>query len=713
MPLNFREYRQSEAAECGLVCIAVASALLGQETSLAELRRRHSVSPRGLTLKELSDIAGALALEARAVKCELNELDQLARPSVLHWGLNHFVVLEAVTRKGCRIIDPARGPRLVDMAEVSRKFTGVALELAPAPSFQKRREKSPLRLLNLVRWSPSLWGGMGQILLLSLVLQAYLIASPLYLQLAIDQGALKGDRDLLFSLALGFGLFALFNAIATGLRGLALQKLSSMLSWDMTRRLYHHMVRLPLVWFQRRRLADAMTRFDSIAPVRDLISNGLVTILIDGVLSLSMLVLMFVFSPLLAGVALAAVALVVALRIASLPVSMRLGMAALMASIGEQGKRIETLRSMQTIKVMAAEAEREGDWANRFADSVTTQQRSALLGVAMSAAQQLIDALTVVVIVYFGIKAVIDAEMTVGVLYAFLAYRTQFNQSAVGLADQFVNWRMLDIYTFRLADIVLHPVEAGIEHSAAGMPPVRGEIELVQVSFAYAPHERPILRNVSLKIAPGEFVAIAGASGAGKSTLLKVLMGLYPNTTGEVRIDGLPLSAWGPRAVRRSIGVVMQDDELLAGSIAENIAFFDERIDMERVWKALKRAGVDEEVAAMPMRAETLVGDMGAAFSGGQKQRILLARAFYREPSVLLLDEATSHVDVPRERAINSELRELMVTRVVVAHRPETLAAADRIITLSGGQIVSDVRRQKPPAADAAPIEQLEGARTA
>lgn len=693
MAIDFRSLRQAEASECGLVCVAIVSALLGAELSLPELRRRHPVSPRGLTLKEVADIAGALNLEGRAVRCELDELRELQCPAILHWGTNHFVVLERVGRKGCQIIDPARGGRLVSLNEVNRKFTGIALELAATPAFRKRREPSPLNMLSLISWVPSLRSGLIQILLLSVLLQAYMIVSPLYLQLAIDQGALRGDSGLVASLAVGFGIFAIFNAMASGLRGIALQKLSAILSWDMTRRLFHHMVRLPLPWFQRRRLADALTRFDSIQPIQNLIASGLVGVLIDGILSVTMLILMLILAPPLALIAIVALVMFAALKLLTLSLSMKLGAASLSASIAEQGKRIETLRAMQTIKVMAAESQREGDWANKLANTVHARQKSGTLTVVIGAVQQLIDALAIVAIVFLGVRAILRTEITVGLLYAFIAYRAQFAGATQALFDQFISWRMLNIYTQRIADIVLTPTERGLERSVIGMPTMHGAIRLRNVSFGYAPHEQPVLTRISIAIEPGEFVAITGPSGAGKSTLLKVLMGLYPATSGDVLIDGQPLGAWGASAIRRTFGVVMQDDELLSGTVAENVAFFDEQIDMERVWAALSLASIDQEVLAMPMRADTLIGDMGSAFSGGQKQRILLARAFYRRPKVLLLDEATSHVDVPRERAINNALRALSMTRIVIAHRPETIAAADRIIVISGGNIVSEKRR--------------------
>lgn len=693
--LDFREIRQTEAAECGLVCLAFASGLLGARLDLAHLRRSHPVSPRGLTLKEITDIASALGMSGRAVRCELEELGDLSCPAILHWGMNHFVVLERISKDKVRIIDPSRGSRTLTLREVSKRFTGVALELSAAPGFERRQDRSPLKLTSLLHWSPQVVSGLLQTLLLSLLLQVYVVASPFYLQLAVDEAALKGDKELLAALAIGFGLFAAFNAGAEALRGVALQRVSSLLSWDMTRRLYRHMIRLPLPWFQRRKLADAMTRFDSLTPVRTLIANGLVGAVIDGLLSLTTLAMMIVFAPTLAMVALAGLALYVVVRMVAIPWTMKLGGEALTASIAEQGSRIETLRAMQTIKVMAAEAERENGWSSKFAETIRANQVNAFANIGFSTIQRLFDAVTLVVIIYLGARAAIDGKMTIGVLYAFTAYRSQFLARTQSLFEQFVSWRLLDLHTHRLADIALHPLEANSDHTAAALPPIEGRFELRGVWFAYAPHERPVFRDVNLTIEPGEFAAIVGPSGAGKSTLLKVICGLYPVSAGEVRLDGLPLAAWGTRAVRRSLGVVMQDDELLSGSISENVCFFDDAIDMGRVWECLEQAAIAEEVRNMPMRADTLIGDMGSSLSGGQKQRILIARALYRRPQILILDEATSHLDLENEATISETFAKIKATRIVVAHRRETIERADKIFILEPNGIRELRRRSK------------------
>lgn len=686
-------YRQNEAAECGLVCLAIASFQLGAEIELTELRRKHPVSVRGLTLREIANIAASLDLSARSLRLEIDELSQLTAPAILHWGLNHFVVFERVKNGKVRINDPARGQIEISMAEVSKRFTGVALELSRAPSFTKRKEKSPLSLSSWFRLSPALNGGLLQVLLLSVLMQAYVVASPFYMQLAVDQAALKGDKDLLVALAIGFGLFALFNTGADAFRSLASQRLTALLNWEMTLRLFRHMMRLPLPWFQRRKLADVLSRFDCIGPVRDLMSGALVAVMVDGILSIVTLVMMLVFAPTLALVALGGLAFYAALRLGALPLSMKLGMDSMVAHIAETGKKMETVRAIQTLKVMGAETERESDWSNRFAETIKKDLAKAHVDIGFNAAHGVVDAATTVALVYLGAAAIIEAKMSVGMLYAFMAYKGQFMARASGLFEQIVHWQMTDMYSYRLADIVLTPKEDGIDAPPdAYSSHIQGRIEAENIAFRYAPHEPYVLRQVSFTIEPGEFLAVVGPSGTGKSTLLKILTGLYPLSAGEVRVDGRPLSAYGPRSLRRALGVVMQDDELLTGSIAENVAFFDEQIDMDWVWECLRMAAVDQEVMAMPMKAESLVGDAGGSLSGGQKQRVMLARALYRRPKILILDEATSHLDINRERSINEAIKGLKMTRLIVAHRPETIAAADRVILLRNGVVEADQR---------------------
>ena len=594
--------RQSELSECGLICLAIASEKLGSKVDLSALRRKHQVSSRGLTLRAVRDIAADMGMVGRAVGCDIGELSALKTPAILHWGFQHFVVLDSVRGDRIWIQDPAIGKVTLSASEVSRKFTGVALELSPAPDFVKRRAPSELSLASWFRILPDMIGPMVQVLMLALLLQAYLVATPLYIQLAIDQAALKGDSNILTVLAVGFGIFCLFNAGATFLRGVVTARLTSLLSWDMTLRLFRHLIRLPLPWYQRRRLADVLSRFDSIGPVRDLISGSLVTSVVDGMLAIVTIVMMFVMDPFLACIVLIGLSVYAVIRFCSLPVSMRLGSESISARIAESGKRIETMRAIQTLKVMGAESERESDWSNKFLETIKCEQNLSIANLAFATLQALVDGIVRVVLIYLGVTSIIGGTMSIGVFYAFLSYQSQFSAKAASLFDQFVKWRTTGIYSHRLAEIVLSPKEAGIDDSGAGQPEIEGTIEVRNLCFSYSSYEKAVFSNLNLRISQGEFVAIVGPSGGGKSTLLKVLCGLYQPTFGEVTIDGRSLVSWGPRPIRRALGVVLQDDELLHGTISENVAFFAEKIDIDAVWECLHMAAFGSDVLAMPDR---------------------------------------------------------------------------------------------------------------
>jgi ATP-binding cassette subfamily B protein RaxB len=499
-----------------------------------------------------------------------------------------------------------------------------------------------------------------------------------------------GGRDLLTMAALAFGLLCLFNGVATFLRAIVQSNINSLLSWDMGLRVFRHMIRLPLEWFQQRKLADILSRLSGVDQIRNALSSVL-SALFDGLLAIALLIAIALLSPVVLWVALISLAINLLVRFIAIPVGHRLNSRAVLAAVGEQGKRMETLRSIQSIKSMAGELARESDWSSRFAEMLQASRDYAIFNLSISAIISTISGIAVIVVIYLSANAVMAGASTIGIMTASIAYLTQFNQSASNVFQQFIYWRMLDVQLERLADVVLEPTEKGIDQvSMPGEVPLTGKIELEGVSFRYGPTGPLLFQDLNLKIEAGEHIAIVGASGAGKSTLVKVIVGLYRPTAGTIRMDGQSTDTLGPRRVRSTLGSVMQDDQLLLGSIAENVSFFADRIDVDRVWSCLRAAAVEDDVRGFPMSIDTLVGDMGSTLSGGQKQRVLIARALYRNPKILVMDEATSHLDIGSERTVIEALSQLGITRIVVAHRQETIAAAGRVLRLESGTLVEE-----------------------
>lgn len=678
--------RQAEAAECGLACIGMIAGAHGHKTDLSSLRSKFPISLKGATLKDIIEIASKLNLGGRAVRCEPHELRGLRTPAILHWDLNHFVVLKQAHKDKVVLFDPAAGKVSVSMSDVGNHFTGVALELTPSSAFERKREQNPVRLFSLVKLDAMAWRAVTQGITLSVILQFFVLITPYYMQLVIDEAILKGDLSLLTAIAVGFASLKIFEAITTILRGLVFQFLSNVLAFDMQASLFHHMVRLPLPYFHRRHVGDIQQRFQSLDPIREFIANGAIAALIDGFLAIFLGIIIFLYSAILGFVVVAFVFVYAALRFAFLSLSKRLSGDFLVADANENTKFLETLRAMQTVKVAGIENEREGLWRNLSADTLNAQIRMGNVNIGYGAISQTLMGISNILVIYLAAGNAISGAMTIGMITAFVAYKGQFEQRLMALLETFVNFRLLDVHLERVSDIALQKKELEFDGAASDRE-LSGRISIQNVHFRYAQFERDILKGANLEIEPGEFIALAAPSGEGKSTLLRVMLGLYKPTFGKILFDGLEVSKWEIGRLRQQMGVIMQEDTLLAGSIEENISLFEEKPDRDQIRRVARIAAIHDDIEAMPMGYRSLVGDMGTTLSGGQQQRVMLARALYRDPKVLVMDEGTSALDVNTERQINSALKQLSITRVIAAHRPETLASADKVILLQNGQL--------------------------
>lgn len=678
--------RQAEAAECGLACVGMIAGSYGHRTDLPTLRSKFPISLKGATLKDIISISEQLDLGSRAVRCEPDELKGLRVPAILHWNMNHFVVLKKATKREITIYDPAAGKVKMPLSEASKHFTGVALELTPSSGFQRKKERNPVKLTSLVKLGGTAWKAVAQGLALSIFMQIFILLAPYYMQLVIDEAILKGDLSLLMAIAGGFALLKVFEAVTSIIRGLVFQFLSNILAYDMQASLFHHMARLPLSYFHRRHVGDIQQRFQSLDPIRDFIANGAIAALIDGFLAIFLGIIIFLYDAMLGFVVVGFVIVYAALRFAFLSLSKRLSGDFLVADANENTKFLETLRAMQVVKVAGIENEREGLWRNLAADTLNAQIRMGNVNIGYGAISQTLMGLSNIIVIYLAASNAIGGAMTIGMITAFIAYKGQFEQKLMALLETYVNFKLLDVHLERVSDIALAKKEKGLQVPTTGKK-LEGRVTLQNVFFKYAPFEPDILRGASVDIQPGEFVALAAPSGEGKSTLLRLVLGLYDPTHGKIFYDGLEASKWGLANLRQQMGVVMQDDTLLAGSIEENISLFDEKPDRQRIEEVARIAAIHTDIEQMPMGYRSLVGDMGTTLSGGQQQRVMLARALYRRPRLLVMDEGTSALDVDTERAINAELKKLSITRIIAAHRPETLVTADKVFVLQGGQL--------------------------
>jgi len=684
---------QSEAAECGLASLAMVADAHGMHVGLPELRRKFSLSLKGAKLNHLIHIAHRLGFQARPLRLEIEDFGKLALPCVLHWDLNHFVVLAKVGKSKVTVHDPAIGERKLGLDEVSKHFTGVALELTPMAEFKPQKAAPSVSARQLTGPVRGLWRALAQILALSVALQVFVVLAPFFMQWVVDQVLVSADRDLLAVLGLGFGLALLLQIGISQLRGWSVVYLSSRLGLQWSGNVFAHLLRLPLDFFEKRHLGDVTSRMGSVQAIQMTLTTSFVEALIDGLMAVVTLALMLFYSWKLALITLLAVALYLCIRaIAYRPVR-DCTEQQLIAAASQQTHLLESLRGMQSLKVAGEESQRRATYDNLMTETVNQDVRLARMGLGFNSASQLVFGLERIAVIWIGAVLAMQSVFSVGMLIAYLAYKDQFAHRMGALIDKWIEFRMLRLHGERLADIVLTPPE-----DAQGLPemppPADTRIQVENLSFRYADGEPWVLKDCNLTVEPGESVAIIGASGCGKTTLVKLLLGLLMPSEGTIRIDGHDLHKLGPRSVRAIVGAVMQDDQLFAGSVADNISFFDPDHDQARIETAARLAAVHDEIAAMPMGYHSLIGDMGSSLSGGQKQRVILARALYRNPKLLFLDEATSHLDVMKERLVNEAVKQLQLTKVIVAHRPETIASADRVLVMEQGRIVQELRPQ-------------------
>ncbi|WP_036172976.1 peptidase domain-containing ABC transporter [Massilia sp. 9096] len=681
---------QTEAAECGLACLSMVASYWGHQIDIANMRRRYSVSLKGVTLKSIIAMAQGLSLSTRPLKLDMQHLPDLKLPCVLHWDLNHFVVLKSVSANNAIIHDPAVGERKLLLDDFANHFTGVALELSPTGAFKKQQETAKFSMRSLMGRVAGLRQGLGQILLLGLALQICLLVAPFYLQWIADEALVTSDRDLVTVLGLGFLALVTVQTAIGAVRSWVTTILSTSLNFQWFGNAFTHLMKLPLSYFANRHSGDIVSRFSSIQTIQRGITTQFIEGVIDGVLAVGTLGMMLFYSVKLASVACAAIGLYVLLRWLIFR-SLRAATAEqIIHAAKQQTHFLESVRGVQSVRLFDRAEERRAGWMNILADQFNADLHISKLAVSYQTANTFLISAERIIVIWLAALAVLDNQFSVGMLFAFISYKDQFSQRTASLVDKLFEFRMMKLHGERLADILMTEPEQDVQDAEIDMEGITPSIEFRNVSFRYADGEPYVLKQLNLTIPAGQSIAITGHSGCGKTTLMKLLLGLVEPSEGNILIGGIEIGHLGLSNYRKMIGTVMQDDALFSGSVGDNICFFDPSRNQAGIEACAQLASVHADIVMMPMGYNTLIGDIGSGLSGGQMQRVLLARALYRKPKLLVLDEATSHLDIHNEQAVNTAIKQLPLTRIIVAHRPETIAMAQRVIVLHQGAVMQD-----------------------
>lgn len=673
---------QTEAAECGLTCLAMVCGAYGLHTDLISLRQQFDVSTRGVTLHTLMGVASKLHLKSRALELDLDELSSLKTPCILHWDMNHFVVLVKMTRGGAMIHDPASGRRFLGMHEVSKHFTGVALELWPDAEFIPRKTQRRVSISALMGSVSGLYSSLTKIGCLALLIESVSLLLPVGMQLVMDHVIPAKDADLLTLVCLGLVMFVLFRTGLSILRSWSTLVITTLIDVQWKARLFDHLMALPLAWFEKRKLGDIQSRFTSLDTLKTTLTTNVVTSLMDGIMVVGLTAMMILYGGWLIWVVLGFTLFYTLIRLLTYARYRQISEEQLVKTARAGSHFMETLYGVGTLKVLGLSATRSQHWLNMNVDAANATVRKTKFDMLFSGSNTLISTLDQILLLWLGASQVIDGHMTLGMFVAFNLYRGQFSDRTANLMNMLFQLRMLSLHAERIADIALTETEK--------MQPLRtllksgepAELQVDDLSFLYDVLSAPLISHLSFTVTPGECLAITGPSGKGKTTLMKIMAGLLLPTSGEVRLNGIEISRAGVNNYRACIACVMQDDTLFAGSIEDNIAGFDVLKDGEYVIECARRSHIHDDILRMPMGYGTLISELGGSLSGGQKQRLLIARALYRRPAILFLDEATSHLDAENESRINASIQALKITRIIIAHRPSTIASADRVMVL-------------------------------
>lgn len=682
---------QSETGECGLACLATVASHHGKALGLPLLRQLAGGHSRGLTMATLITVSAGIGLSSRPLRVPLEALDRLRMPCILHWDLSHFVVLLKVSRtlRGERvatIFDPAVGLRRLSLAALSPHFSGMALELWPGESFQRGGQAArPPSVLALLGPVAGAWGAVGQLLFLTLILELLALGSPLFSKFVIDDVIGGHATELLLPLTACFAALLLTQTATSLLRGWLLMRWSQELSLGWMSRILNHLVRLPMRFFDARCSGEVLSRLGSAGTIQSVLTGIALGSLFDVVVLAAAFAMMIGLSPSLSVVVVVPILVYLALKALTFPYFEAAARERLMLASRESQFLLEIVRSMMPIKLFSREADRISRWQNLRQAVQNRDLRTENFTLVYHGGVVLIFGVQGLFIFYFGATSVLAGQMTLGFLMAFSAYAATFGNRLVAVIDAILGFRMLAVHGERLSDILLEAPEPG-PATRAPLAPL-ASLQLQGVGYRYARDGQPVLRDLDLVLAPKQCIGLKGASGAGKSTLARLMLGLVRPTDGVIRLNDVVMDEGMARAWRTQVAAVTQDDTLLAGTLQENIAFFDADVDAARVEWAARMAALHDDIVRMPMGYRTVIGESARTLSGGQRQRLLIARALYKRADVLILDEATSHLDVDTELEIMARIRALPCCVVVITHRPQVLALLETCYELRDGAL--------------------------
>ena len=673
---------QTETAECGLACLAMIAGYFGKKANLLTLRQQFGTSSRGATLETLTGIASGLGMGYRALSLEVEETGQLKLPCIIHWDFNHFVVLVKISGNRFTLHDPARGKRVVSRELFAKSFTGVALELWPEAGFVAEKRKTLIQPSALINNISGFRSALTKIFLISAVIEAVSLLMPVGTQLVMDHVIPATDLGLLQLICAGLFILTVSQMLLSLWRSWSLIVIDTLTDVQWKDSLFHHLIRLPLVWFDKRRIGDIQSRFQSLDNLRLTYIHDITGCIMNVIITLGALMMLALYGGWLTLIVVGFTFFYIILRLTTFSRYRQLSEESLIQHASAASFLTETLYGLYTVRAQGLAERSRHRCVSLMISAVNASVTVSKFNMLFQILSAFAAACDNIVILYFGISLVMEREMTLGAFVAFGTFRMMFSDRLLSLTDIALNFKMQSLHNERVSDIALNATEPESGDSALFTNARAVDLTLHDVSFQYDKNSPRILDKVCLAIKAGECIAITGQSGCGKSTLMRIMAGLIKPDSGTIKAGGYDIHAVGLNNYRKGVSCILQDDRLFSGSLRENITGFSHNVDEEFLVKCALLCNIHDDIMQLPMGYDTFVGELGEGLSGGQRQRIFIARALYRRPGIIFMDEATSHLDEKNESLINTAISGLDITRIIIAHRPSTIASADRVINI-------------------------------
>jgi ATP-binding cassette, subfamily B, bacterial HlyB/CyaB len=675
--------------DSGLEALVIVLHLQGVAADAEQIRHRLGTDKIGAP--EILRCARDLGLKARAYHSDWARLVRTPLPAIATLREGGFMVIAKAAEEKVLVQSPQEsGPALMTRAELLAVWDGGLILMTRRAGLSDITRRFDITwFLGAIHKYRHL---LSEVLVASFFLQLFALVSPLFFQVVIDKVLVHRSLSTLDVLVVGLVAISLFETVLGILRTYLFAHTTNRIDVELGARLFHHLLALPMAYFQARRVGDSVARVRELENIRNFLTSSALTLVIDLLFTFVFLAVMFAYSPLLSWIVLGSFPFYIAISAGATPLFRRRLDEKFRRGAENQAFLVESVTGIETLKAMAVEPQMQRRWEEQLAGYVAASFRVLSLGNTASQAVQFVSKIVTTGILYFGAKLVIDGGLSVGELVAFNILAGRVSTPVLRLAQVWQDFHQARLSVLRLGDILNSTPEPTYAAARTQLPAIRGNITFDHVTFRYRIDGQKVLHDVSFDVPAGQMVGIVGPSGSGKSTFAKLVQRLYVPENGRVLVDGMDLAVADPAWLRRQIGVVLQENVLFNRSVRENIALADPAMPMERIIAAAKLSGAHEFILELPEGYDTIVGERGSSLSGGQRQRVAIARALIADPRILIFDEATSALDYESERIIQHNMREIAKGRTVliIAHRLSTVRTADRIVTLERGRMVED-----------------------